>query len=505
MRKRTTRRRFLQTTAAGGAAILGGPLGIAAGLPPVGTQETKIEPTKVEFDASIEPLVRVLEETPRDRAIEEIARRVKNGLPYRDVLTALLLAGIRNIRPRPHVGFKFHAVLVVHSCHLASVSSPATDRWLPILWAVDDFKRSQASDVSEGDWTMAAVNESGIPDPAATRAAFRGAMDAWDEAAADVAAAGLGRTASVGQAFDDFCLYAARDYRDIGHKAIYVANAFRTLDTMGVQHAEPVYRSLAYALLKHEGESPAKRDDPVDRPFRENRERVRELDEHWLCGRYDEGAVTSFTTALRTATPSEASGHVIDLVKRGVHPRSAWDAMFAYSGELVMRQPGILPLHAVTTANAVHYLFHHTSDESTRKLLLLQMASFLPLFRESAKGRGELRERRIDELQPSEKAPGSLASIFAEVNRDRDSACRQALHYLESGADPNALVAEARRLIFAKGTNAHDYKFSSAVLEDYATMHGAARSRFLASSLYLLRGSAEADSGLIARVRAAGA
>ena len=33
------------------------------------------------------------------------------------------------------------------------------------------------------------------------------------------------------------------------HKAIYVANSYRTLGCIGQQHAEPVLRSLAYALL----------------------------------------------------------------------------------------------------------------------------------------------------------------------------------------------------------------------------------------------------------------
>jgi hypothetical protein len=32
-----------------------------------------------------------------------------------------LLAGVRNIEPRPSVGFKFHAVLVVNPVHLASL------------------------------------------------------------------------------------------------------------------------------------------------------------------------------------------------------------------------------------------------------------------------------------------------------------------------------------------------------------------------------------------------
>ena len=36
-------------------------------------------------------------------------------------------------------------------------------------------------------------------------------------------------------------------------KAIYVGNAFRTLEVIGWQHAEPVLRSLAYALLDRSG------------------------------------------------------------------------------------------------------------------------------------------------------------------------------------------------------------------------------------------------------------
>lgn len=106
----------------------------------------------------IEPIVRLLENTSRARALEELAGRIKKGLSYCDTLAALLLAGVRNIQPRP-VGFKFHAVLAVNSAHLASMSAPDSDRWLPIFWGVDYFKSSQARDVREGDWTMGRVDE----------------------------------------------------------------------------------------------------------------------------------------------------------------------------------------------------------------------------------------------------------------------------------------------------------------------------------------------------------
>ena len=55
-------------------------------------------------------------------------------------------------------------------------------------------------------------------------------------------------------------------------------------------------------------------------------------------------------------------------------PRSLWDALFDGAGELLMRQPGIVSLHAVTTTNALHYAFQASADDRTRKLLLLQGA-----------------------------------------------------------------------------------------------------------------------------------
>ena len=106
---------------------------------------------------------------------QAVAARVRKGTAYRDVLAALLLAGVRNVQPRPSVGHKFHAVLVVNSAHLASLASPDTDRWLPIFWALDYFKSSQAQDVREGNWTMGPVDESAVPPARKAREAFAAA------------------------------------------------------------------------------------------------------------------------------------------------------------------------------------------------------------------------------------------------------------------------------------------------------------------------------------------
>ena len=81
-----------------------------------------------------------------------------------------------------------------------------------------------------------------------------------------------------------FWRYGARDFRDIGHKAIFVANSYRTLVTVGWRHAEPILRSLAYALQEHEGANPARRDAAIDLPGRENLRRLTRIRADWQRG-----------------------------------------------------------------------------------------------------------------------------------------------------------------------------------------------------------------------------
>ena len=493
------RRRFFLKIASGTAAIAGiGELGFLTQLGPVSAADAKLDSKLVRLHPEIEPLVRLIEETPRERVLEEVGMKVKQGTSYREILAALLLAGVRNIQPRP-VGFKFHAVLVVNSAHLASLASPDSDRWLPIFWAIDQFKSSQAADLKEGDWTMGPVEESALPPSHKARQAFIEAMDNWDEAAADAAIVSLARSAPADEIFELLCRYGARDFREIGHKEIYVANSFRTLEAIGWQHAEPVLRSLAYALLDRDGakENPAKADLSPDRPYRQNLEVVSKIRNNWLEGKPNVDATNEMLKAIRQGLPRDTSEKAIELLNREVSPQSLFDAYFQGAGELMMRSPGILSLHATTFTNALHYAWQHCRDDQTRKLLILQNAAFLPLFRGDKKDGVE-----IEKLQPAESVDG-VDEIFAEISRDRLTASKRILAFLNEKNDAKAFATAARRLIFLKGTNAHDYKYSSAVLEDYEMMAPAVRNHYLAASSFYLKGSGDKDNGLVQRIRAA--
>jgi hypothetical protein len=498
------RRAFLKTAATAGALTGLGDLGFLGGLPRVSAAEAKVEPGAVRFRPEIEPLVRLLEDTPRERLLEEVAARVKSGTAYKDVLAALLLAGVRNIQPRP-VGFKFHAVLVVNSAHLASRNSPEQDRWLPIFWALDQLKVSQARDLREGDWTLAAVDERAIPNGDRAARAFTTALENWDVSAADTATAGLVRTTPPQQVFDLFCRYAARDYRDLGHKAIYAANSWRTLENIGWQHAEPVLRSLAYAMLDHEGGNPAQRDAEADRPGRRHVDLARSFRLDWRTGKPDADATRVMLRTLREGTWMNAGDSIVGLLQRGVAPQSLWDAIFQGAAELLMRRPGIATLHAVTATNALHYAFQHVTDDETRRYLLLQGAAFIPLFRATA-GLRDNAGPAIDTFEPATPATAGVDAvneIFADVSRDKLLAARKSLGWLQRDGGAKPFIAAAQRMIYLKGTDSHDFKFSSAALEDYAHLSPGVRDRFLAASVFWLKGSGAPDNALVARTRAA--
>src|SRR5262249_7866466 len=98
---------------------------------------------------------------------------------------------------------------------------------------------------------------------------------------------------------------------------------------------------------------------------------------------------------------------------------------------------------------------------------------------------------------------GAIEEIFAEVSGDRMTAARKMSAYLKENPQPEKLINAARRLIFLKGNNSHDYKFSSAVLEDYYNVSPAWRDRYLAASVFNLRGSGGPDNELVKRTRAA--
>src|SRR5690349_11008836 len=142
--------------------------------------DAEVTPEVTKFRPEIEPLVALIERTPREKCAEMAVEQLGGGVSYRQFLAALFLAGVRNINPRPP-GFALHCVFVVHSAHLMSLEAPPDSRLLPLFYVLDDFKASQERDANAktGDYTMREFRGP-MPAPERAGAELTAAMNAWD-------------------------------------------------------------------------------------------------------------------------------------------------------------------------------------------------------------------------------------------------------------------------------------------------------------------------------------
>ena len=491
----TDRRNFLKDL--GGSVVTGAAAWQALqSLVPARAAELQVTPDIVRFRPEMEEVVTWIESTPRERILDEAVARLKHGLPYRQMIGGLFLAGIRNIKPRP-VGFKFHAVMSISSAHQLTLDAPQADRLLPFFWALDNFKTSQAQDVKEGDWTLPPVKESSVPSPSQARQRFVEAMDRWDDEAADAAIAGYCRSAGAAEVIETLWLYGIRDQQNIGHKAIFAAHSFRTLELIGWEHAEPVLRSLVYGLLNG-----GKSDSAA--PFDRNRDLVAKIRPDWAAGKPDPAATTALLQTLRQANTQEAAEMVVEQLNKGVAASSLWDAILLAGSELLMRKTAIVTLHATTACNSLFYTFRQSGHDTTRLLSLLQAASWITMFREGARSRDGLPDKpHIDEFAAADSVPQDLTSLFDGLKQNRESAAAQTLAYARAGGNVSAFFDAARHLILTKGTDAHDYKFAASAFEDISHASPNVRPQLLAASVYYLKGGRDADSPLLQKSRAA--
>ena len=493
------RRRFLQMASALGLGAELGPWASLRTITPLRAEDARVKPEMVRFRPEIEPVVRLIEETPRERIIETGIIQLKKGLSYKDLLAGLFLAGIRNIKPRP-VGFKFHAVMVINSAHVLGQSAAVTERLLPLLWALDNFKASQAQDVKEGDWVLEPLDECRLPKTQRAREEFVRAMEVWDSDAADGAIAALCRSSGAAQTMEPLWRYAVRDQRNIGHKAIFAAQCWRTLQAIGWEHAEPVLRSLVFGLLDLQGDT---RPRPVG-PYEPNLENAGKIRQEWSVGREDAAATRALLAVIRQATPEAASEEAVKLLNQGIAPGSLWDAAILSACELLMHNPGILALHATTSTNALHYIYTASGDDLTRRLALLQAVGWQPLFR------GRIKPGKaagIDALpaSPDPRLSGgdtAVGEIFATINDDRTKAATRTMAYLSGGGSPELIFDAARRMIFHKGRDSHDYKYGAALWEEFLwSTEPKWRNHLVAASMFNFPGAKTPDSPLMIRAR----
>src|SRR5262249_24889436 len=157
------------------------------------------------------------------------------GLPYRRFLAALYLANIRT-------GMVDHPLAVLHSVNQLTLDLPVQERLLPGFWALDSFKAPRFVP------KLKALTGK-LPSVQHAEEELHAGMNTYDSERAERAIAVLARTQGAARVAEVLWHYGARDWYFIGHQAIWAANCWRVLETIGWQHAAPVLRVVLTNIM----------------------------------------------------------------------------------------------------------------------------------------------------------------------------------------------------------------------------------------------------------------
>lgn len=437
-------------------------------------------------------LPRMVEEFRKCKTSEAVGRALhfaRQGASWKEIQTAVMLVAVQEVSPQP-IGNRVHSIMMGEPAFALSAAARPGEAMHPVLFNLDYVKRSQHRD--EG-WRLPGA-------PAPVRGDGQEELDrgmaAWDEEQVDAALVKLARTSDKAELFELLWPWAARDFRFIGHKMIFCSAAWRMLARMGWQHRMPVLRSLVLGLLDGGGQNK----DWVQ-PFAANQERARRLPKAWGQKPAQPGASRELLSGLRGAAVGDAAEMVFSMLEDGYGADTVWDGYRLFASEVLMRRPGIGGVHPMTSTHAMHFAFRTTRSEATRRLLILQNADWLALFRADFMARRGLHFRGpgIDKLE-AQPAPSAAAALRAG-GVDRKATARQMLALASDRQTAPDLHAELRSLVGRKARESHVYKYAQTMFEAAASCHPELAPRLIAASAaYLPLGDAP-DAAVVRRAR----
>lgn len=475
MGAKPTRRRFIQTAAASGLALGLGDLSGFLHLIAAGGTEPRKREWEVRYRDDIEPLVRLIEETPAEKCIEVIAQELKGGLSYQRFMTALFLAGLRN---GTDTGY-YHCIYMIHSVNQLSLAAPIEEQLLALFAALDVFKGWQARHADRQDnFGLCAIPKS-LPSVNQARAQLAEAFDSEDPDFAERVVIPLVRSEGRNRLFD---LLAPHVYRGGGvHRWIQLSNSWRTLDVIGWQWAEPVFRGAARVL--------SQKLDWIETWYRPRREKASRdygpLPAGWAMPKPNVGLTRDLVELIREGDTETALSLIMKgLIRETAKAGAVWDALHLMTAEAYLREPEGNSTHANTGLNALRFGFDLCGDDETR--LMIMIRALADLCGAYWVQRAKEKPVKITDLTPQnipDKAEDAANAILLDAKTQQEAAVKAfafALRFPQS----EAFWQLYRRLYCRKGDDPHDFKRLAAMWENADVVSPEWRPYLLAASVY---------------------
>ena len=479
---------------------------LAAALPGIGLTPVRA----VAADSTMLPLIRLIEETPREALTAKITALIRAGLARHELLKAIQLAGLRQIEPRP-VGFKFHAVMMVDAVRRLSLGDAGSNGWIPILWNLDYFKFSQARSYRQSDWRLGEFRSVAAPVGQAERL-YLDAMQFRQWSLAEQAIVALARSRGRNYLLALLSELAVRDFHSIGHKAIYISHCWRLLRDASQAELELMLRAMSYALLARDSQQSEKPAEPNARlPWQEvnyplNLQRLAVIPLQACMAVPDRALTEQLLLRIGQGDADDCCDFATRLLIQGASFQMVWDALFLAAAEAVMNRPSIPLLHTVTVSHSMYWLWQQASEQRLRRLIPLQALAYVVQMRrhfkvpESGVPILSLQELAAHKADKAELAGGLESRIrqIGEVLGTDPALARQRLAAFPVQQYWPQLRRSLNDWLLLKSDQAHDFKYGAAVLESLPWLSPPYQAAYLAAASLLLPGinrknSREAD------------
>lgn len=476
-----TRRGFLADVGRGMFVASLGPA-LAADLGLASAAEGETEPGRLTF-GEIEPLVSLLQETPTDRLLPEVVRRMEAGTDLRRLTAAAALANARAFGGEDYNGY--HAFMAIAPAFEMARDCPGPRQALPVLKVL--HRNSEFIQANGGDDTLHPIEPTELSAGDAPGQLLREASAAGNVEQAEHVFAAMAEQ-PLDELLGDVLEFNVEDHASV-HEVVLVWRAWSLLDLTG--------REYAHTLLRQSVRQCIDRDAREYVPDPRRALMVRLLDEHRLAGaprgerRADDRWVEALSNTLLSSKADAAAEAVAAALAEGFRQEDVGEAIALAANQLVLRQvenwegqhgmgrrshgasPGV---HASDAVNAWRNIARVADNRSAVAALILAAhfvsSSHCP--EGHSRGKGHNATPFPTDEQIAQVAASDAATLLKELDgavRENDQlrACAIADRYAVLGHGHRPLRDLLLRFTVSEDGRLHGEKYYRTVSEEYAS------------------------------------
>lgn len=478
----SNRRDFLADVGRGMlVASIGPALAADMGLAPAFAKDT---PDALNF-GKLEPLAAFLQDTPNDRLMPELVKKLKDGTDLKTLVAAGSLANARSFGGQHYEGY--HTFMALAPAYEMSRELPEANRALPVLKVLYRNATHIQAKGGRKNEALRPVEAKPLPAGKVPGEAVRDACRSNDRAGAEAMFATIAH-GSPAEAFDQL-QYSVHDEVNV-HRTVLAWRAWMMLDFTGPEHAHTLLRqSVNFACRER-----SRQDSGVEKML------TRMFDQYKLAGKKlgtrtgDDAWVESLAKIIYGDGRQQAAGAVAAALAEGYSAEAIGEAMNLAANQLVLRDPGRTKADGAKQVGSVHGDSPgvHASDAANAWRHIAKVSgprnAFASLivgaFHTAGQHGGQLKDpypladnrERVKSSDPAELLKQTEAAVKAQ---DQAMACALVQKYGDLGHPARPVFDLLLKYAVSEDGALHAEKYYRTVTEEFAATRAAFRWRQL--------------------------